>query len=156
MRHFLWIFIILSCSGTAFAAEDSHAGYHYPTPQTRESYVARAPALQNITKRSRVAFTVGLNSQQNKRSFAPGYHIFVKGARAEKLIIVAVGDGRYDTLFRLRALLASLTADARTSPLFQQAPNPENLNFLDLCSAIGIKRVTLTDGDKIAHRIDLN
>ena len=156
VRLVICLFFILGSLRAAYSAEDSHAGYYYPTPQTRENYVSRAPALPNISKRSRIAFTVGLNSQQQKRRYVPGYHIFAKGEQGEKLIIVASGSGRYNTLFRLRALLASLSADARTSPLFQQAPNPENLNFLDLCSAIGIKRVTLSDGDKIAHRIDVN
>jgi len=154
LRIWLASFVIFFVTAPAWA-QDSHAQYYYPQPQTRESYISRSPHLPNITKRSRVAFTVGLNSQQHKRGYAPGYHVFAKGLQAEKLIIVAAGGDRYNTLYRLRALLASMTSDARTSPLFQQAPNPENLNFLDLCSAIGFARVTISDGDKIAHRIDL-
>ena len=43
---------------------------------------------------------------------------FAKGENSEKLIIVATGDGRYDTLYRMRGLLAAMTAEARLSPLF--------------------------------------
>ena len=81
--------------------------------------------------------------------------MFAKGARAQKLIIISNSSDRYNTLYRMRALLAALSADARTSPLFAQSPQPENLNFLDLCKMTGFERVTISDGDKIAHRIDL-
>ena len=138
---------------SAMAADDSHSGYYYPKPQTREVYVSQLKNLPTAGKRTRIGFTVGLNSQQQRKAYAPGYHIFAKGAEAEKLIIVGVRSGHYNTLFRLRALLASLSADARTSNLFRTLKEPESTNFLDLCKLTGFTQVTLSDGDKIAHRI---
>lgn len=140
--------------GTA-SAGDSHANYYYPEPQTKEVYVSPLPILPTESKRSRVGFTVGLNQRQLSRSYAPQYHIFAKGAHAQKMIIVAAGNENYNTLYRLRALLASLTSTARTSPLFSQAPNPEELNFLDLATMAGFTQVTVSDGEAIAHRIKL-
>lgn len=134
-------------------AQDSHANYHYPEPLTKEVYASFATMQSNASKRSRVGFTVGLNAQQRKRSYAPAYHMFAKGAQGQKLIIVATQDGHYNTLYRLRALLAALSADARATPLFRKLPSPENANFLDMCKLIGFERVTLSDGDKIAHTI---
>lgn len=134
---------------------DRHAGYYYPEPQTIEIYVSPLSTMATATKRTRIGFTVGLNARQLKRSFEPGYHIFAKGADGQKMIIVATGSDRYNTLYRMRALLAALTAEARTSPLFREAKQPENLNFLDLARLTGFTQVTISDGDTFAHRIEL-
>lgn len=142
------------CSVSAQAG-DSHADYYYPEPSSRETYTATMTQGPSASKRSRVGFTVGINKTQQKRGYAPRYHIFAKGAEAQKLIIVATDSFSYNTIFRLRALMASLTSDARATPLFTNLPEPENLNFLDLCKLIGFTQVTLSDGDGLAHRIDI-
>lgn len=134
---------------------DRHSGYYYPQPQSREVYDSPLAPMPTATKRTRIGFTVGLNAQQLKRAFPPGYHIFAKGAEGQKMIIVATASDRYNTLYRLRALLAALTAQARTSPLFREANQPENLNFLDLARLTGFLQVTISDGDTFAHRIEL-
>ena len=140
---------------TPARAADSHAGYYYPEPQSSETYVSALNVMPSMNKRSRVGFIIGLTKQQLDRAYAPPYHIFAKGYHAQKLIIVASSSGRYDTLYRLRALMASLTAQARTSPLFAESRQPENLNFLDLARLAGFTQVTISDGDKLAHRINL-
>lgn len=137
------------------SASDSHAGYYYPEPQTSETYVSALNVMPSMNKRGRVGFIIGLTKEQLDRAYAPPYHIFAKGFHAQKMIVVATGSGRYDTLYRLRALLASLTAQARTSPLFAESRQPENLNFFDLARLAGFTQVTVTDGDKLAHRINL-
>lgn len=136
-------------------AGDSHAGYYYPAPETSEVYVSALSVLPTVNKRSRVGFMVGLNRQQLNRAYAPQYHIFAKGFHADKMILVATGGSRYDTIFRLRALLAALTSQARTSPMFEQSKQPENLNFFDLARLAGFSQITISDGDKFAHRINL-
>ena len=136
-------------------ADDNHAGYYYPDPQTSETYVSSLNVMPSMNKRSRVGFLIGLNKQQMDRAYPPPYHIFAKGYHAQKMIVVATGSGRYDTLFRLRALLASLTSQARTSPLFEQTRQPENLNFFDLARLAGFTQVTISDGEALAHRINL-
>lgn len=136
-------------------AAETHAGYYYPEPQSYELYVSPLPILRDVTKLSRVGLLVGLNDQQMKRGFAPGYHMFSKGALGEKLIIVAVESHRYQTLFQLRALLASMSSMARTSPLFAQTGSAENLNFLDLLKIAGFSQLTITNGLDVSHRISI-
>jgi hypothetical protein len=145
------IFAALAAS-TARAA-DLHAGYYYPAPTSSEVYVARVAVASDATKRSRAAFAVGFEQQQLGRGFAPDYHLFVKGDDFEKMIIVATGPDRYDTLFRIRALLAALTSQARSTPLFQQAEMPHELTFLDFCKLMGFRQLTVSDGDSLAHQI---
>ena len=138
---------------SASFGKDNHAGYYYPEAQTTETYISALTMMTSVSKRSRVGFTVGLNAKQLKRSFPPGYHLFAKGGQAEKLIIIATEEGRYNTLFRLRALLASLTANARKSPLFSESDTPEELNFLDLCKLAGFTQVTISNGKDVTHQI---
>ncbi|MEP1205953.1 MAG: hypothetical protein ABJM29_04865 [Rhizobiaceae bacterium] len=159
MRKFMALMvaaILLPLWQTPMArAADNHAGYYYPQPESSETYVSALNVMPSMNKRSRVGFLIGLNKEQLGRAYPPPYHIFAKGFHAQKMIVVATGSGRYDTLFRLRALLASLTSQARTSPLFEQSRQPENLNFLDLARLAGFTQVTISDGDALAHRINL-
>jgi hypothetical protein len=148
---------VLLPAGTAAASDfDSHAGYYYPAAQTREPYISEVETASDATKRSRAAFVIGLAAQQTKQAYAPGYHLFAKGRDLEKLIIVATGDGRYDTLFRMRALLASLTSMARGTELFARTDAPQNLNFLDFCKLIGFAQVTVSNGRDLTHQITVN
>jgi len=145
----LWL-VAITLPTSAF---DAHAGYYYPEPQSREVYVSALGLAPDAGKRSRAAFVIGLAAQHEKRSRGAGYHLFAKGTGLEKLIIVATGDGRYDTLYRLRALLASLTSMARSTELFARSNQPQELNFLDFCKLIGFTQVTVSNGKDVAHQI---
>lgn len=134
-------------------AFDAHAGYYYPDPQTREVYVSELQIAPDASKRSRAAFVIGLAAEHDKRNRVVGYHLFAKGGELEKLIIVATGDGQYNTLYRLRALLASLTSMARSTELFARSNQPQELNFLDFCKLIGFTQVTVSNGKDVAHQI---
>ncbi len=150
---------ILAISGTFSnvraqeAPNDSHVGYYYPEIQSSETYISPLSKLPDASKRSRVGFIVGLNARQLKRGYAPGYHMFAKGAEAQKLIIIATEEYRYNTLYRLRALMAALTATARKSPLFSESSAPEELNFLDLMKLAGFTQVTISNGKDVTHQI---
>ncbi len=147
-------FVLISAlfAGAALAG-DRHAGYNYPEPQTEELYKSPVPPIPGVSRRSRISFIVGLDQLQKKYPYPPGYHMYAKGAESEKLIIVAVEEGRYNTLYRLRALLASMTSDARTSPLFAKIGQVERLGFYDLARMAGFKWITITNGKDIAHRV---
>lgn len=149
-------FIGLTGFSGGVAAQERHDGYYYPTPQTEERYTARVPRADDADRRTRIAFTTGLTSQMLQSPAPPRFAIFAKGDDAEKLIIVGVSDDAYNTLFRLRALLAMLTAYARSSPVFQAHPHPENLTFLDLIYLIGFEQITVSDGRATSHRIFLD
>lgn len=147
---------VLAAGTLPSSAFDSHAGYYYPAPQTSEPYISNVETALDANKRSRAAFVIGLAAQQSKQAYAPGYHLFAKGAELEKLIIVATGDGQYDTLYRMRALLASLTSMARGTELFARTDQPQELNFLDFCKLIGFKQVTVSNGKDVTHQIKVN
>ncbi len=148
---------LLVCGGTAAAQErrDSHAGYYYPRPATVEIYVARAKAMKSTTRARRIGFIINLIASSNKRPYPPTFDIFPKGKEAEKLIIVSNQAGRLDTIYRARALLATMTSFARTTPFFQKYRVETILTFLDLLKMLGFTQITVSDGDKFAHQIKL-
>ena len=88
-------------------AADRHAGYYYPEPESQEPYHARAQVQPDSSRATRIGFVTELSNQMMKSNpYPPPFHIFAKGDQAEKMIIVATGPNMYDTLYRMRGLLA--------------------------------------------------
>jgi len=137
----------------AASAKDRHAGYYYPKPASTETYTARARTLAGADRTQRIGFVTGVTLKQRERPHPPVLAMFAKGDEAEKLIIVGLEDGRLDTIYRARAVLAMLTATARTTPIFQEFQVEEIFTFLDLCKMLGFKQVTISDGENFAHQI---
>lgn len=136
-------------------AEGRHEGYYYPPPNSEETYVARVESMPDASRRTRVAFVTGLTAQQSRSAYPPTYHLFAKGDGAQKFILVSVDRNKYSTLYQLRALLAAMTALTRNTPLFQDTAMPENLTFLDLCKLMGVEEIVVSNGDTVAHRINI-
>lgn len=132
---------------------DRHAGYYYPLPQSRETYKAKALTLPESNRLRRIGFVTAMTAGMMANNYAPPFAIFAKGEEAEKLIIVAVRDGVYNTLYRGRALFAMLTAMARTTPIFQEYGVEDMFTFFDLAKLLGFQVITISDGDSYAHQV---
>lgn len=132
---------------------DNHAGYYYPPPREAETYTSQVTTLPDSNRSRRIGFVTGLTKQLLAQRYDPGYAIFAKGDDADKLIVVSLEQGRLDTVYRVRALLATLTAVSRMTPFFQQNTVAEQATFLDLLKLLGFKQVTVSDGDAFAHQI---
>jgi hypothetical protein len=152
-------------SATAFAQQDAsfstgeddnqsnHEGYYYPKPQTVEHFVSAVVTLPESDQTRRQAFVIGMTQKLLDGKYAPGFAIFAKGNKSEKLIVVGMIDGQLNTLFRARALLAELTAIARSTTFFQQNTQPEASNFFDFMKLLGFHQITITDGRDFAHQV---
>ena len=103
-------------AATAPRADDRHAGYYYPQPQSFETYYARARPLDGANRDRRLGFVTGMTQRQMQAPYPMSHVVFAKGTEAEKLLIVALQDGPFDTIFRARAFLAAMTAAARATP----------------------------------------
>ena len=68
------------------------------------------------------------------------------------MIITAIDDGPFDTIYRARAVLADLTAMSRTLPIFQEYGVEDWFTFLDLLKMMGFVQLTVTDGRDFAHQ----
>jgi len=137
-------------------AEDEasgHEGYYYPKPQTLEHFVSSAITLPDSDKIRRQSFVIGMTKQLLDGKYAPGFAIFAKGNQSEKLIIVGMIDGQLNSVYRARALLAELTAVARSTPFFQQNTQPEEATFFDFMKLLGFHQITITDGKAFAHQV---
>jgi hypothetical protein len=142
-------------SGPAGAQDDRHVGYYYPEPQSREVYKARAKSLPEAGRSQRILFVTAVTNQLLARPYPPTAAMFAKGAEAEKLIIVALEDGRIDTLYRARAVFANLTAVARVTPIFQEFGVEDFFTFFDLAKMLGFVQITISDGRDFAHQVTL-
>ena len=98
-------------------------------------------------------FVTGITNEQNKAPYPPQAAIFAKGSEAEKLIIVALEDGRIDTIFRARAIFAQMTAVARLLPVFSQLGVEDYFTFFDLAKMLGFQQITISNGRDFAHQI---
>jgi len=157
-RGIVLAIVAMALLGTTAASAqpvDRYEGYYYPKAGSHETYVSRAKTLEDSDRGRRLGFVSGLTQQMADQAYAPTYAIFAKGENADRLIIVAYGEGQLNTIYRARALFASLTAMARLTPLFQQLQVEELFTFFDLCKLIGFNSITVSDGDKFAHQIVL-
>jgi hypothetical protein len=152
-----WGTLLIAGGGAVAAAQpaDRLEGYYYPKINSHETYVSRAKTLEDSTRTRRLGFVTGLTEQLADMPYAPSYAIFAKGNEGNRLIIVAYNDGELNTVYRARALLASLTALARLTPLFQQLQVEELFTFFDLCKLLGFTTITISDGRHFTHQVVL-
>ena len=137
------------------ASKDKHAGYYYAQPQISDRYLSRGAPIPEVNRSGRIAFVVGFATGEEKLGYERPWDIFVKGAEAEKLIIVAKSDGRLNTAYRVRALLAHLTSRARKSPILVGAQVQDYFTFLDYLGMLGFERITVSDGVDFTYQIDI-
>ncbi len=140
---------------TPAASADRHAGYYYPPPETREVYEARATTLPDASRKRRILFVTELTNQMMNNPYPPPFVVFAKGAQAEKMIITSLYADGYNTLYRMRGLLALLSARARSTPIFTEYQVEDLFTYLDLLKLLGFERLTVTDGERFAHQFDL-
>ena len=83
------------------------------------------------------------------------FEIFAKGKEATNLIIVALDDGVFRTLFRARAVLAGLTTDARSMEVFRTSTVAERATWFDLLKLLGFEDIVISDGASWSHLVVL-
>ncbi len=134
---------------------DRYIGYYYPKPAAIEIYKARAAVLPGANRKRRVAFIVAVVNERLQRPYPPPYSLFPKGGRAHKLIIIGNLPGQLNTIYRVRALLATMTSVARSLPIFREYSVEDDFTFLDLLKMLGFESVTVSDGESFTHQIIL-
>ena len=134
---------------------DKYVGYYYPKPAAIEIYKARAAVLPGANRKRRVAFIVHVVNERLQRPYQPTYSLFPKGGRAHKLIIISNLPGQLNTIYRVRALLATMTSVARSLPIFRDHSVEDDFTFLDLMKMLGFESVTVSDGESFTHQIIL-
>ena len=147
------VIVLAFAPAVAKQKSDRHAGYYYPKPASVEVYRSRARTLSETNRRQRIGFITGMVNGMLNRSYPPVAAIFAKGTQAQKLIIVSNQAGQLDTVYRVRALLATLTSSARATPIFREYKVEDTFNFFDMAKMLGFELITVSDGDTFTHQV---
>jgi len=137
----------------AASGDDRYVGYYYPKPASVETYESTMKQIDGVDRPQRVQFVTVISQGTLQSAYRVPYAVFVKGEKADKLIVVGLQAGELNTVYRERALLANMTTMARLSPFFQEHTVAEDATFFDLLKLLGFSSVTVTDGEKIAHQV---
>jgi hypothetical protein len=140
-------------AAAAPATEDRYVGYYYPKPSSSETFESTLQTIAGVDRPQRVQFVTVISQGTLQAAYRVPYAVFVKGEKADRLIVVGLQRGELDTVYRQRALLANMTTMARLSPFFQEHTVAEDATFFDLLKILGFTSVTVTDGDKSTHQV---
>lgn len=145
---------LLAAPAPAIAQEDRYEDYYYPPVTSEESFARSLTPNPPETSRSlRVSFITQLTKAQLAAPENPPFVVFAKGGEAEHMIILAIEDGIFDTLFRARAVMAQLTANARGTEFFIQNDIADQATWFDLSKLLGFEDVVISDGKTWSHRV---
>jgi hypothetical protein len=135
--------------------EDRYVGYYYPKPTTIETFESSLQPIANVDRAQRVQFVTVISQGTLQSAYRVPYAVFVKGEKADRMIIVGMQQGELNTIYRMRALLANMTTMSRLSPFFQEHTVAEDATFFDLLKLLGFTEVTITDGEKLTHQVTI-
>ncbi|MEM7670833.1 MAG: hypothetical protein AAF317_17175 [Pseudomonadota bacterium] len=145
--------LILSASWSAAADKEN---YYYPPINSEESFSRSITDTPPPTNRSiRVAFMTEITKAQLAAPETPRFAVFAKGSDAEHMIIIALDDEVFKTLFRARAVLAQLTSNARGTDFFIKAGIAAQATWFDLAKLLGFEDIVISDGNLWSHKIVL-
>jgi len=139
----------------AAPTEDRYVGYYYPKPNSTEVFQSSLQTIAGVDRPQRVQFVTVVSQGTIQSAYRVPYAVFVKGEKADKLIIVGLAPNEFGTIYRMRALLANMTTMSRMSPFFQERTVAEDATFFDLLKLLGFQSVTISDGDKLTHQVTI-
>ena len=134
---------------------DRYVGYYYPKPNSTEVYESTMQTIADVDRPQRVQFVTVVSQGTIQSAYRVPYAVFVKGEKADKMIIVGMQQGELNTVYRMRALLANMTTMSRLSPFFQERTVAEDATFFDLLKLLGFRELTVTDGEKLTHQVTI-
>ncbi|MGB0505504.1 MAG: hypothetical protein ACPGGK_04840 [Pikeienuella sp.] len=153
MRYLTLLALIL-WSGVA-AADDKYVGYYYPDPATAEDFTRQLAPVPPADRTSRVNFVTAITKAQLDAPANPRFVLFAKGEAAEHLVMVALDDEVFATIFRARAMLAQMTSNFRRTEFFQQAGLSTAGTFFDMLQMLRFETLIITDGAEWSHRVNM-
>ncbi len=150
-RILLAAIIAASLGGAAWAAgKDS---YYYPPVNSEEVFAREIAAAPPAGRAVRVGFTTQITKAQLAAPESPRFVIFAKGAEAQHMIIIALDDEVFKTIYRARAVLAQLTSNARGTDFFINNNIQDHATWFDLAKLLGFEDLVISDGAAGSHRV---
>ena len=156
MIRFILATVALLWTTTIAIAEDNYVGYYYPQITSEETFDRVIRDSGASSKPVRVDFVNRLTSSQLKTPESPRFVFFSKGDNASTLILTALDDDVFSTIYRARAIMAQLTVAVRQSGFFQQEQLQYVATFYDLLQLMQFDELLITDGETWTHRVNFN
>ena len=154
MRHAITAALAAALIGST-APADERTGYYYPPITSDEIFhrelVGGPPPRRDV----RVRFITQVTKAQLAAPDNPRYVIFAKGDDADHMVIVALDDDVFKTVYRARAVLAQLTSNLRGTEFFIDSGLDTEATWFDLAKMLGFADVVVSDGDTWSHRVIL-
>jgi hypothetical protein len=152
MRQFLTLVVALFLAAP-LAAQDRYVGYYYPEVATEETFDRLIRNPEGTGKSARINFVNVLTTAQLESPESPRFVFFAKGEGSTKLLLVALDDEVFSTIYRARAILAQLTVSVRQGAFFRQEQLQEVVTFYDLLQLMGFDELVISDGKNWSHRV---
>lgn len=151
----LWVAAVVVSLGIAAAAAADREEYYYPPITSEEVFGRTMLDVPPGTREDRVRFVINATKTLVKTTGSPRYVIFEKGSDAQHMIIVALDDQVFATIYRARAVLAQLTARIRGSEFFEKTGRTSEATWFDMAKLLGFEDVVISDGRTWSHRVAL-
>lgn len=136
------------------AAADRYVDYYYPPVTSEETFARTLTPGRSSTRDVRVNFVTAITKAQLAAPESPRYVLFEKGAGSDRLIIIALDDEVFRTLFRARAFLAQMTSSMRGTGFFRKQDLHLEGTFYDMLQVMGFTSLVISDGAEWAHRVN--
>ena len=153
MMRAMSIVIAMAVAGLA-AAEDRYAGYYYPDVTTEETFDRVVRDTDGASKAVRIDFVNVITSAHIEAPESPRFVFFAKGEDARTLILVALDDEVFASIYRARALMAQLTVSVRKGGFFRQEDLQYVATFYDLLQLMEFDELIISDGRTWSHRVN--
>lgn len=153
-RLIVSIAFALTALATGPATADDRADYYYPPVASSEVFDRTLTPTPPADRNVRIGFVTQVTQQQLQAAFPARYVLFAKGSDAQELIIMALDDEVFKTLFRARGVMAQLTAPTRTTQFFVENNLSGVATFYDMLKIMGFRLLTLTDGTTWSHQVE--
>jgi hypothetical protein len=153
IRMFLAVWMCVWVSA-ACAQDSRYVGYYYPDITSKEEFTRVLPSPRVSNRFVRVDFVTQLTKGQLSAQAAPRFALFAKGETANHLVIVGLHNDTFETLFRARAVMAQMTANVRSLPMFDGEALQFFVTFYDLLQFLEFDSLVLTDGRNWAHKVE--
>ena len=105
-------------------------------------------------KAVRIDFANTLTVSQLQAVEHPKYVFYTKGNAADTLILTALDDDVFATLYRARAVMAQMTVSVRSGGFFVEEDLQYVATFYDLLQLLEFDELIISDGKTWSHRVD--
>lgn len=150
------LFVLALVSAAGAQEDDPRGGYYYPEVTSRERFSRDIIAGPPAGKTTREGFVTLLTRAQLDAPATPPFAVFAKGDQSTHLIIVALDDGYFRTLYRARAVMAQLTYNLRSTSFFREQRLQASATFYDVLQLLDFEDLILSDGVSWTHRVDFD